>query len=90
MKISFELEPDDIERFQEAMDRAERRIRHVIGAYDEFCAARSVLPDATDSDRRIAQARQLARRRDQLHARMRRRTIRAAVVDAAGPQAIQG
>jgi uncharacterized membrane protein YkvA (DUF1232 family) len=67
-----------------------RKIRHVMSAYDEFCAARLAMPKAADSDQRIAQAGELARRRDQLHARMRRRTIRTAVDDAAGPLTIQG
>jgi uncharacterized membrane protein YkvA (DUF1232 family) len=67
-----------------------RKIRHVMTAYDEFCAARSAQPAASGSDQRIAQARALARLRDRLHTRMRRRTVRAALADAAGPLSIQG
>ena len=61
-----------------------RRIRHVVQAYDEFRAARDAQPEAADAAERIALARDLARRRDRLHARMRRRTSRDAVDEALG------
>lgn len=63
-----------------------RRIRHVVGAYSEFCALRTALPEAADVAARIAQARDLARRRERLHARMRRRAVRDAVAGVAGAQ----
>ena len=61
-----------------------RRIRHVMQAYDEFRAACRAQPEAADPAERIALARDLARRRDRLHARMRRRTLREAVASAMG------
>lgn len=61
-----------------------RRIRHVVQAYDEFRAARAAQPEACDATQRIALARDLARRRDRLHARMRRRGSRDAVDQALG------
>ena len=61
-----------------------RRIRHVMQAYDEFRAACRDQPEAGDPAERIALARELARRRDRLHARMRRRTLREAVAGAMG------
>jgi uncharacterized membrane protein YkvA (DUF1232 family) len=60
-----------------------RRIRHVATAYADFCRARADQPGAVDSDARIALARDLARRRDRLHARMRRRAVRDALAGAA-------
>lgn len=65
-----------------------RRIRHVMGAYAEFCTARDAQAEAADSAERIALARDLARRRDRLHARMRRRAVRDAVSTAAGPAGV--
>ena len=166
MKISFELEPGDIQRFHEALERAERRVacaeecdivaaaRHslqtlpietapgyirqrllqvvelvqmledeawalpqverrevlkllayfsdpedlipddvaVIGLLDDaimlelllrdFRRARDDLGAAADEADRISRARDLARRRDQLQARMRRRRVREEVTRA--------
>lgn len=59
-----------------------REIRHVVSAYEDFRAARENLGPAADEGERIAQARELARRRDQLHGRMRRRRVREAVARA--------
>lgn len=59
-----------------------RQIRHVVAAYDDFLAARAALGEANDEAARIAGARELARRRVQLHARMRRRRVREAVARA--------
>lgn len=54
-----------------------RRQRHVLRAYDDYCAFRESLGSMPeDSGERIAQAGRLARRRDLLHARMRRRAER--------------
>lgn len=64
-----------------------RRIRHVVSAYTEFCAVRAAQPEAADMEARITQARDLARRRERLHARMRRRAVRDAVVSAAAGEA---
>ena len=65
-----------------------RQIRHVVVAYVDFVQARDRLPDAVDSQARIALARAMARHRDRLHARMRRRSVRDAVagIGAAGLQ----
>lgn len=60
-----------------------RRIRHVVSAYADFCAARSAQAAAAGGDERIANARELARARERLHARMRRRRVREAVIAAA-------
>jgi hypothetical protein len=48
-----------------------RRLRHVIGSYEDFCAFRT----ATDAAamERVEYARRLARKREMLQARMRRR-----------------
>lgn len=59
-----------------------RQIRHVVAAYDDFLAARASLGEPADEAGRIAGARELARRRVQLHARMRRRRVREAVARA--------
>jgi uncharacterized membrane protein YkvA (DUF1232 family) len=59
-----------------------RQIRHVVAAYDDFRAARAAQGEAADEAGRIAAARELARRRGQLHARMRRRAVRDAVARA--------
>ena len=59
-----------------------RQIRHVVAAYDDFRRARDDMGAATDEAGRIARARDLARRRDQLQARMRRRRVREAVARA--------
>lgn len=56
-----------------------RDIRHVVEAYDDFRGARETMGAARDEAGRIAKARELARRRDQLHARMRRRRVRESV-----------
>ena len=66
-----------------------KRIRHVSQAYADFVAARERLAAAGNSDDRIAQARQLARHRDRLHARMRRRAVREAVAGI-GATGLQG
>jgi len=56
-----------------------RRQRHVLEAYDDYCAYRTAQrgPDG-GSEARIAGAARLARRRDLLHARMMRRAAREA------------
>ena len=56
-----------------------RDIRHVVEAYDDFRGARETMGAARDEAGRIAKARDLARRRDQLHAHMRRRRVRESV-----------
>ena len=56
-----------------------RRIRHVMIAYGEFRAARDAQHAAADSADRIRLAKALARRRDRLHERMRRRALRDAL-----------
>lgn len=53
-----------------------RRLRHTLGAYADFCAFRQTV---TDADRTVCAAT-LARRRDALRARMRRRAQREPVV----------
>lgn len=60
-----------------------RRIRHVVAAYADFCAARKAQAGAGGGEQRIANARELARARERLHARMRRRRVREAVIAAA-------
>ncbi|MBW8311922.1 MAG: DUF1232 domain-containing protein [Rhizobium sp.] len=60
-----------------------RRIRHVVAAYADFCTARRAQAEADGGDERIANARELARARERLHARMRRRRVREAVIAAA-------
>lgn len=59
-----------------------REIRHVVAAYEDFRAAREALGPAPDEAGRIERARELARRRTQLHGRMRRRRVREAVARA--------
>ena len=49
-----------------------RRLRHVIASYEDFCVFRSGLEAATME--RVEYARRLARKRETLQARMRRRT----------------
>ncbi|KFN50540.1 YkvA family protein [Arenimonas composti] len=61
-----------------------KRIRHVMTAYGEFCTARDAQPEAADPEDRVRLARELARRRDRLHARMRKRTLRDALAGVAG------
>lgn len=51
-----------------------RRLKHVLGAYADFCAWRDGLP----ADERLRQAGEIARKRTQLHERMRRRRRTAA------------
>ncbi len=51
-----------------------RRMHHVLQAYGDFCAHRTELRKASGA--RIAQAAALARKRDALHQRMRRRQKR--------------
>jgi uncharacterized membrane protein YkvA (DUF1232 family) len=60
-----------------------KRIRHVVIAYGEFCVLRDAQADAADAADRIRLARELARRRDRLHARMRRRALRDALAGVA-------
>ena len=67
-----------------------KRIRHVVAAYADFVQARARLPVAMDSAARIAMARALARQRDRLHARMRRRTVRDEVAGIASRSPLQG
>lgn len=67
-----------------------KRIGHVVVAYADFLQARGRLPAAADSAARIAMARALARHRDRLHARMRRRAVRDAVAGIGGPSLLQG
>jgi uncharacterized membrane protein YkvA (DUF1232 family) len=56
-----------------------RRQRHVLEAYDDYCAFRNAQKDpGGGSAERIATASRLARRRDLLHARMIRRATREA------------
>lgn len=50
-----------------------RRLRHVIAAYDDFCAYRNGFD--LGAIERVEYARKLARKREALHARMRRRTL---------------
>ncbi|HEY9143577.1 MAG TPA: YkvA family protein [Arenimonas sp.] len=59
-----------------------REIRHVVAAYDDFRRAREDLGAASDEAGRISRARDLARRREQLQARMRRRRVREEVTRA--------
>src|SRR5690606_5272994 len=60
-----------------------RQIRHVVQAWDEFCHARERMPAAAGAEQRIAQARELAQLREQLHARMHENTLREAMAQAA-------
>jgi len=62
-----------------------KQIRHVRVAYADFVQARARLPAAADSTARIGMARALARLRDRLHARMRRRAVRDAVAGIGAP-----
>ncbi len=56
-----------------------RRLRHVLAAYADFCRHRAALGGTSAGrEARLSRARALARRRDALHARMRRRTARTA------------
>lgn len=58
-----------------------RRLRHVLDAYDDFCAWRRAFgPPPAQLEARHAHAEALARRRDALHLRMRRRTEREATL----------
>ena len=59
-----------------------KQIRHVVIAYAEFRSLRDAQPDAADAGDRIRLAAGLARRRDRLHARMRRRALRDALAGA--------
>lgn len=61
-----------------------RQIRHVLAAYDDFRAAREALGEPADAAARVAQARELARRRGQLQARMRRRRVRETLARVGG------
>ncbi|HQZ31715.1 MAG TPA: YkvA family protein [Arenimonas sp.] len=67
-----------------------KHLRHVIAAYGDFVQARGRLPLAMDSAARIALARALARHRDRLQARMRRRSVRDAMAGIAGAPSLQG
>ena len=60
-----------------------RRIRHVLQAYDDFCAFRRQLGTASGSASRIDAAGRLARKRQMLHERMQRRAQRDGVVAGA-------
>ena len=53
-----------------------RRIKHVMQAYEDFCAFRGQLDAPADATHRIANGRVLARKRDALRLRMRRRHAR--------------
>ncbi|MEO8671592.1 MAG: YkvA family protein [Tahibacter sp.] len=57
-----------------------RRLRHVLDAYDDFCVFCRQQAAAMASDR-IATSGVIARRRDALRERMRRRIARAATAD---------
>ena len=50
-----------------------RRLKHVMQAYDDFCAYRSDYASAVDAAARHARGAALARKRDALRVRMRRR-----------------
>jgi uncharacterized membrane protein YkvA (DUF1232 family) len=72
-----------------------RRLRHVLDAYDDFDAYRHALPVRPGPQARLERARLLAKRRDALHARMRRRAaredrIRSAATRARRPTRRQG
>lgn len=67
-----------------------KRLRHVVAAYADFAQARARQPAAVDSMARITLAGALARHRDRLHARMRRRSVRDAVSGIAGDPLLQG
>lgn len=62
-----------------------KQIRHVMIAYAEFCSLRDAQAAAVDGADRIRLARELARRRDRLHSRMRRRALRDALASVASP-----
>jgi uncharacterized membrane protein YkvA (DUF1232 family) len=74
-----DLIPDDVEvigLLDDAimLELLLRRLRHVLGAYDDFCAYRdSFSAEASDCAARVGNARRLARKREALHLRMRRR-----------------
>jgi uncharacterized membrane protein YkvA (DUF1232 family) len=64
-----------------------RRQRHVVQAYDDFCHYRNELgPPPEGPEARIAHARQIARRRETLIARIRRHEQKAAAAAAATPE----
>jgi uncharacterized membrane protein YkvA (DUF1232 family) len=67
-----------------------KRIRHVVQAYADFRALRERLGAAPGADARIAGARELARHRSRLHARMRRRAVREAVAGIGGASPLRG
>ncbi|HET9484414.1 MAG TPA: YkvA family protein [Xanthomonadales bacterium] len=60
-----------------------RRLRHVLQAYDDFEAFRHALPVRAGTDARLERARLVAKRRDALHARMRRRAAREDTIKTA-------
>ena len=66
-----------------------KKIRHVVLAYADFVRARDSLPVAVDTGARIGHAGVLARHRQRLHARMRRRSVRDAVASV-GVAGLQG
>lgn len=67
-----------------------KRIRHVVQAYADFTALRARLAAAGGADGRLALARDLARHRNRLHARMRRRSVRDAVAGIGGAAPLRG
>jgi len=61
-----------------------RRLRHVLRAYDDFCEFRARFgTDPGTPEARSTRAARLARRRDELRARMRRRQARVEAEDVA-------
>lgn len=81
-----DLIPDDVEvvgLLDDAimLDLLLRRLRHTLCAYADFCRYRQtqVVPDNDDCAAYQRRAGSLARRRDALHARMRRRAQRQGV-----------
>lgn len=77
-----DLIPDDVEvigLFDDAvvLELVLRRLRHVLKAYEEFCAFRAKLEIADGSPQsRLQHAGTIARRRDSLRGRMQRQTLR--------------
>ncbi|MDC8011840.1 YkvA family protein [Tahibacter soli] len=59
-----------------------RRLKHVLQAYDDFCAFRRAYAQATDAAARHERGTALARKRDALRVRMRRRLEK---IEAARP-----
>jgi uncharacterized membrane protein YkvA (DUF1232 family) len=61
-----------------------RRLKHVMQAYDDFCSFRATFADAGDPAARHARGVALARKRDALRVRMRRRLEKTAVASETG------